>query len=315
MSSYSASLSYSKKGQKGKSEAPSYESKPRKSNHRRESMASSRLFPSVPWVTPSYEQLASPTYEKNTSKHGNAEEEVISPVRRSSRIRHTKVHYYHYLHEPQYHFPNSPSSKTHKSPRHSFCFFFFPETILKPQQQQTNDTLHWVSRTNFWVNYRPMMLAHVFVSVVGLLFIDMWFVVEGVVRSRPVESVNKKLITGSIEVVAEHVQLLNAVKAKLPFLVTTADDAKDSVKEEIRLRYRCLDLRRQQMSSNIMLRHRVVKLIRRYLEDVQGFVEIETPYFLDLLQKVPGIFWCPQEFSSALFSEVNNIYISTSGEI
>lgn len=42
-------------------------------------------------------------------------------------------------------------------------------------------------------------------------------VVEGVVRSRPVESVNKKLITGSIEVVAEHVQLLNAVKAKLPF--------------------------------------------------------------------------------------------------
>jgi len=39
------------------------------------------------------------------------------------------------------------------------------------------------------------------------------------------------------QVVAEHVQLLNAVKAKLPFLVTTADDAKDSVKEEIRLRY------------------------------------------------------------------------------
>ena len=39
------------------------------------------------------------------------------------------------------------------------------------------------------------------------------------------------------QVVAEHVQLLNAVKAKLPFLVTTTDDAKDSVKEEIRLRY------------------------------------------------------------------------------
>jgi aspartyl-tRNA synthetase len=44
-------------------------------------------------------------------------------------------------------------------------------------------------------------------------------------------------------------------------------------------RYRCLDLRRQQMSSNIMLRHRVVKLIRRYLEDVQGFVEVHDTNF------------------------------------
>ncbi|KAL0376038.1 UNVERIFIED_CONTAM: Aspartate--tRNA ligase, chloroplastic/mitochondrial [Sesamum calycinum] len=78
-------------------------------------------------------------------------------------------------------------------------------------------------------------------------------------------------------VAAEHVHVLNAVRSKLPFLVTTADDAKDSTKEEIRLRYRCLDLRRPHMSSNIMLRHRVVKLIRRYLEDVHGFVEIETP--------------------------------------
>lgn len=83
--------------------------------------------------------------------------------------------------------------------------------------------------------------------------------------------------TGLIEVAAESVQVLNAVRTKLPFLVTTADDAKDSAKEEIRLRYRCLDLRRQQMHSNIMLRHKVVKLIRRHLEDAHGFVEIETP--------------------------------------
>ncbi|GMH23891.1 hypothetical protein Nepgr_025734 [Nepenthes gracilis] len=101
--------------------------------------------------------------------------------------------------------------------------------------------------------------------------------VEGVVRLRPGESVNKTMKTGMIEVAVEHVQLLNAVQSRLPFLVTTADDAKDSVKEEIRLRYRCLDLRRHQMNSNIILRHRVVKLIRRYLEDVHGFVEIETP--------------------------------------
>ncbi|XP_035539888.1 aspartate--tRNA ligase, chloroplastic/mitochondrial-like [Juglans regia] len=101
--------------------------------------------------------------------------------------------------------------------------------------------------------------------------------IEGIVRSRPSESANKKMKTGSIEVAAECVQVLNAVKSKLPFLVTTGEDAKDYVKEEIRLRYRCLDLRRQQMNFNIMLRHKVVKLIRRYLEDTHGFVEIETP--------------------------------------
>ncbi|KAE8690740.1 Aspartate--tRNA(Asp/Asn) ligase [Hibiscus syriacus] len=101
--------------------------------------------------------------------------------------------------------------------------------------------------------------------------------VDGVVRSRPSESVNKKMKTGSIEVAAEHVQILNAVRSKLPFLVTSADDSNDFVKEEIRLRYRYLDLRRQQMHFNMMLRHKVVKFIRRYLEDVHKFVEIETP--------------------------------------
>uniref|UniRef100_A0A7N0TVY6 Aminoacyl-transfer RNA synthetases class-II family profile domain-containing protein n=1 Tax=Kalanchoe fedtschenkoi TaxID=63787 RepID=A0A7N0TVY6_KALFE len=114
-------------------------------------------------------------------------------------------------------------------------------------------------------------------SVVNDLRLEYVVAVEGVVRGRPSESVNARMKTGMIEVAAERVQVLNAVKAKLPFLVTTADDSKDSAKEEIRLRYRCLDLRRQQMSSNILLRHRVVKLIRRYLEDVHGFVEIETP--------------------------------------
>ncbi|GMY38804.1 aspartate--tRNA ligase, chloroplastic/mitochondrial [Fagus crenata] len=114
-------------------------------------------------------------------------------------------------------------------------------------------------------------------STINDLRLEYVIAVEGIVRSRPSDSINKKMKTGFIEVAAEHVQVLNAVKSKLPFLVTTAEDAKDSVKEEIRLRYRCLDLRRQQMTFNIMLRHKVVKFIRRYLEDDHGFVEIETP--------------------------------------
>ncbi|KNA21330.1 hypothetical protein SOVF_044290 [Spinacia oleracea] len=114
-------------------------------------------------------------------------------------------------------------------------------------------------------------------SVVNEARLEYVIAVDGLVRLRPSEAANKKMKTGMVEVAAEHVKILNSVKVKLPFLVTTSDDVKDSAKEEIRLRYRCLDLRRHQMNSNIMLRHRVVKLVRRYLEDALGFVEIETP--------------------------------------
>ncbi|KOM30050.1 hypothetical protein LR48_Vigan847s000300 [Vigna angularis] len=117
-------------------------------------------------------------------------------------------------------------------------------------------------------------------SAINDLRLEYVVAIDGVVRSRPSESINKKMKTGSIEVAARRVQVLNSVNSKLPFLVTTADDAKDSLKEEIRLRYRCLDLRRQQMNFNILLRHKVVKLIRRYLEDVHGFVEPGTFYAL-----------------------------------
>ncbi|XP_074566445.1 aspartate--tRNA ligase, chloroplastic/mitochondrial [Curcuma longa] len=101
--------------------------------------------------------------------------------------------------------------------------------------------------------------------------------VEGTVLSRPQESVNKKMKTGDIEVTAEHVIVLNPVNRALPFPITIADDVKDIITEEIRLRYRFLDLRRAQMQFNLRLRHKVVKLIRRFLEDEHDFVEIETP--------------------------------------
>ncbi|CAO2193691.1 unnamed protein product, partial [Urochloa humidicola] len=78
-------------------------------------------------------------------------------------------------------------------------------------------------------------------------------------------------------VAADRVLVLNSVTCSLPFPVTTADTVKEKFPEEIRLRFRVLDLRRPQMQSNLRLRHNVVKLIRRYLEDEHEFVEIETP--------------------------------------
>ena len=99
--------------------------------------------------------------------------------------------------------------------------------------------------------------------------------VTGRVFERPEESLNPRLPTGKVEVYADQIELLNAVGKQLPFQVSTAEP--ESVKEELRLKYRYLDLRRERMSQNLRLRHQIVQAIRRYLEDREGFIELETP--------------------------------------
>ena len=97
----------------------------------------------------------------------------------------------------------------------------------------------------------------------------------GKVSQRPPESLNDKLPTGQVEIYAESIELLNAVNQQLPFQVSTADT--ESVGEKLRLKHRYLDLRRERMAKNLQLRHRVVKAMRRFLEDEHDFIEIETP--------------------------------------
>ena len=97
----------------------------------------------------------------------------------------------------------------------------------------------------------------------------------GRVTSRPEDSLNPKLPTGEIEIYADEIELLNAVRKQLPFQVATAEN--ENVREDLRLKYRYLDLRRDRMSRNLQLRHQVVKAMRRHLEDVGGFMEVETP--------------------------------------
>ncbi|HCA96764.1 MAG TPA: aspartate--tRNA ligase [Cyanobacteria bacterium UBA9226] len=99
--------------------------------------------------------------------------------------------------------------------------------------------------------------------------------ITGRVLARPEDSLNPKLPTGEIEVYADKIELLNSVRKQLPFQVGTADT--ELVREDLRLKYRYLDLRRDRMSQNILLRHQVVKAMRRFLEDEEGFVEVETP--------------------------------------
>ncbi|OFW49500.1 MAG: aspartate--tRNA ligase [Acidobacteria bacterium RIFCSPLOWO2_12_FULL_68_19] len=95
--------------------------------------------------------------------------------------------------------------------------------------------------------------------------------VEGRVRRRSPDTVNPKLVTGDVEVVVRRLALLNEARTP-PFPV--ADDT--PVSEDVRLKYRYLDLRRPRLQANIGLRHRVTTAIRQFF-DANGFWEIETP--------------------------------------
>src|SRR5580693_8812346 len=95
--------------------------------------------------------------------------------------------------------------------------------------------------------------------------------VKGHVQRRSVDTVNPKLATGEVEVLASEIRLLNEAKTP-PFQI--AEDG--PVSEDVRLKYRYLDLRRPRLQHNIGLRHRVSMAIRKYF-DANGFWEIETP--------------------------------------
>ncbi|MGB5932297.1 MAG: aspartate--tRNA ligase, partial [Anaerolineae bacterium] len=98
--------------------------------------------------------------------------------------------------------------------------------------------------------------------------------VKGEVRRRPEGLTNPALATGEIEVAVNSALVLNEAKTP-PFYIS--EEA--PVDEALRLRYRYLDLRRQSMQEKLMLRHKVVNYIRRFL-DARGFVEIETPILI-----------------------------------
>lgn len=102
------------------------------------------------------------------------------------------------------------------------------------------------------------------------------FVIEvsGVVRIRPEGTVNPRMATGEIELEARNIEILNESKTP-PFYINEEVD----VDEALRLQYRYLDLRRPKMQRNMLLRYRLVKYIRDYLDE-RGFIDIETPLLI-----------------------------------
>lgn len=99
--------------------------------------------------------------------------------------------------------------------------------------------------------------------------------VRGTVRERPEGTVNPNLATGQVEVLASEIRVLNRAKTP-PFYI----EDNIEVEENLRLRYRYLDLRRPEMQEAVILRHRAAKSVRDFLDE-RGFLEIETP----MLQK------------------------------
>ena len=95
--------------------------------------------------------------------------------------------------------------------------------------------------------------------------------VEGLVEKRDEETINTNLETGTIEVRAKEFRILSEAETP-PFQI----EENSNVKEELRLKYRYLDLRRPDLQKNMMLRHKVSQITRNYLSD-EGFLEIETP--------------------------------------
>ncbi|MCE7793770.1 aspartate--tRNA ligase [Salipaludibacillus sp. CUR1] len=95
--------------------------------------------------------------------------------------------------------------------------------------------------------------------------------VTGSVVARDEENVNDKIATGKVEVMAEEIHILNAAKG-LPFMI----EDEEEISEDVRLKYRYLDLRRPKMHDTMYTRYRTTKLIRDILDE-QNFMEVETP--------------------------------------
>jgi len=110
----------------------------------------------------------------------------------------------------------------------------------------------------------PLSRAHV-------LRTEYVLAIKGTVRPRPEDMINPKMKTGAIEIEVSEFKLLNASKTP-PFVI----EDRAEVSENLRLKYRYLDLRRSQMTRNLVLRNRTAQAVRRYLDDLD-FLEVETP--------------------------------------
>ena len=122
--------------------------------------------------------------------------------------------------------------------------------------------------------------------------------VSGIINERPKDSINTNLSTGELELKVKDLQILNQIKNNLPFPVSIHDY--ENTKEELRLKYRYLDLRRGKLLENLKTRHKIIKVAREYLDNF-GFTEVETPLLTKSTPEGARDFLVPARLSNGEF--------------
>ncbi len=122
--------------------------------------------------------------------------------------------------------------------------------------------------------------------------------VSGIINERPKDSINTNLSTGEIELKVKDLQILNQIKNNLPFPVSVHDY--ENTKEELRLKYRYLDLRRGKLLENLKTRHKIIKVAREFLDNF-GFTEVETPLLTKSTPEGARDFLVPARLSNGEF--------------
>ena len=119
--------------------------------------------------------------------------------------------------------------------------------------------------------------------------------VKGLVRNRPEGTINQNMYTGKVEIVVSALEIINTS----PVLPLEVNDYKET-SEEIRLKYRYLDLRRPSFQKNFIIRHKISQTIREYLNK-EGFLEIETPFLTKSTPEGARDFLVPARLSQGCF--------------
>jgi len=122
--------------------------------------------------------------------------------------------------------------------------------------------------------------------------------VSGIINERPKDSINTNLSTGELELKVKDLQILNQIKKNLPFPVSIHDY--ENTKEELRLKYRYLDLRRGKLLENLKTRHKIIKVAREFLDNF-GFTEVETPLLTKSTPEGARDFLVPARLSDGEF--------------
>tara|TARA_Y100001933_G_scaffold1502_1_gene1372 strand:- start:5880 stop:7688 length:1809 start_codon:yes stop_codon:yes gene_type:complete len=122
--------------------------------------------------------------------------------------------------------------------------------------------------------------------------------VSGIIEKRPRESINKNISTGELELFVRDLKILNLVKNNLPFPISSHEY--ENTKEELRLKYRYLDLRRGKLIQNLKIRHHILKVARSFLDE-HDFTEVETPVLTKSTPEGARDFLVPSRLSKGNF--------------